>query len=103
MAKVLLYNKSVADSIFINGILDKNARSITYSENDEIKKTSVQSLLREFASKKVDFIIFIEYEKEQMINIDQYKNSEIIGTMDETETMICGVLDENVKIIKGIL
>ncbi len=43
MAKVLLYNKSVADSIFINGILDKNARSITYSENDEIKKTSVQN------------------------------------------------------------
>ena len=57
MANVLLYDKSVEKSIVVRGILDQTAQNITYSENDELKKVSVQSLLKEFAQKKIDFII----------------------------------------------
>lgn len=103
MAKTLLYDKSIEDSLVISGILDKAAQNITYSENDELKTVTVQSLLKGFAQKKIDFIIYIEYEKEQFLNIDQYKNSTIIGTLDGEENTIHGVLDESVKIIKGIL
>lgn len=103
MANVLLYDKSVENSIVVRGILDQTAQNITYSENDELKKVSVQSLLKEFAQKKIDFIIYIEYEKEHFLSIDQYKNATIIGTLDNEETIICGVLDNSVKIIHGTL
>lgn len=101
MAKVLLYDKEVADSIFVSGILDKNTKTISYSENDAIKRANVLGLLKEFANKKVDFIIFTETEKEWMLNLEEYKNLKIIGTLDKDENMLLGVLDGAVSILKG--
>lgn len=103
MAKVLLYDKQIEDSIFISGILDKSAKNITYSENDEIKKTTVKSLLKEFVNKKIDLIIFTEYEKDKMLNIDQYRDSTIFGSLNDDENIILGVLDGESKILKGII
>lgn len=100
MAKSLLYDKSVENSIFVNGILDKKAKNIVYSENDEIKQASIQSLLKGFASKKIDFIVFVEHEREWLLNIDQYKEAKIIGTLDIEENILLGVLDDSVKILK---
>lgn len=64
MAKVLRYSKQTTERISIKGILNEDATTITYSENDEALTVTVQELLNKFAGDRINLIILTENNEE---------------------------------------
>lgn len=65
MAKQLNYKKTITEAITVKGILNDNATTITYLDEDKDEVTiEVQSLLDKFASQGVAMSIKMQSDEE---------------------------------------
>lgn len=80
MAKVLKYSKTTIEKIDIKGILDEEAKTITYEEKDGdsvIEKTiEVQTLFNQFASNKISLTISSKSDEDLDLIIDKTDEDE---------------------------
>ena len=77
MAKGLSYKRSTVEALSVKGVLNEDATTITYLDDDKLEKTvTIVSLMEKFCSMPIEFCIKIKSEEELDIDNEYIEDDE---------------------------